>query len=69
VVTNVSALAIPDTEENWLASLNVDLMHAVRLLRAARPHLEQSEAPSVVALVTGASGRLATPREASRVLA
>src|SRR4051812_15811913 len=27
VVANVSALAIPDTEENWQASLNVDLMH------------------------------------------
>jgi hypothetical protein len=29
VVANVSALAIPDTEENWQASLNVDLMHTV----------------------------------------
>src|SRR4051812_10734578 len=31
VVANVSALAIPDTEENWQASINVDLMHTVRL--------------------------------------
>ena len=41
VVANVSALAIPDTEENWQASLNVDLMHTVRLVRAAMPHLER----------------------------
>ena len=36
VVANVSALAIPDTEENWQASINVDLMHTVRL-RPSRP--------------------------------
>src|SRR5690348_5608692 len=33
VVANVSALAIPDTEENWQQSLNVDVMHTVRLVR------------------------------------
>src|SRR5918999_1789907 len=31
VVANVSALAIPDTEENWYTSFEVDLMHTVRL--------------------------------------
>jgi 3-oxoacyl-[acyl-carrier protein] reductase len=56
VVANVSALAIPDTEENWLASLNVDLMHTVRLVRAALPHLERSEAASIVA-ISSVSGR------------
>jgi 3-oxoacyl-[acyl-carrier protein] reductase len=56
VVANVSALAIPDTEENWLASLNVDLMHTVRLVRAAMPHLEQSVAASVIA-ISSVSGR------------
>ena len=56
VVANVSALAIPDTEENWQASLNVDLMHTVRLVRAAMPHLEQSKAPSIIA-VSSVSGR------------
>jgi 3-oxoacyl-[acyl-carrier protein] reductase len=56
VVANVSALAIPDTEENWQASLNVDLMHTVRLVRAAMPHLEQSEAGSVIA-ISSVSGR------------
>lgn len=56
VVANVSALAIPDTEENWQASLNVDLMHTVRLVRAALPHLERSDAPSIIA-VSSVSGR------------
>ena len=56
VVANVSALAIPDTEENWQASLNVDLMHTVRLVRAALPHLERSQAASIIA-VSSVSGR------------
>ncbi|HET7799081.1 MAG TPA: SDR family oxidoreductase, partial [Humibacillus xanthopallidus] len=56
VVANVSALAIPDTEENWQLSLNVDLMHTVRLARAAMPHLERSDAPSIIA-VSSVSGR------------
>jgi NAD(P)-dependent dehydrogenase (short-subunit alcohol dehydrogenase family) len=56
VVANVSALAIPDSEENWQASLNVDLMHTVRLVRAAMPHLEQSKAASIIA-ISSVSGR------------
>ena len=56
VVANVSALAIPDTEENWLASLNVDLMHTVRLVRAAMPFLERSKAASIIA-ISSVSGR------------
>jgi 3-oxoacyl-[acyl-carrier protein] reductase len=56
VVANVSALAIPDTEENWLSSLNVDLMHTVRLVRAAMPYLERSESASVIA-ISSVSGR------------
>jgi 3-oxoacyl-[acyl-carrier protein] reductase len=56
VVANVSALAIPDTEENWLTSLNVDLMHTVRLVRAAMPHLERSDAASIIA-ISSVSGR------------
>jgi NAD(P)-dependent dehydrogenase (short-subunit alcohol dehydrogenase family) len=56
VVANVSALAIPDTEENWQLSLNVDLMHTVRLVRAAMPHLERSDAASIIA-VSSVSGR------------
>ena len=56
VVANVSALAIPDTEENWQASLNVDVMHTVRLVRSALPHLERSDAASIIA-ISSVSGR------------
>jgi NAD(P)-dependent dehydrogenase (short-subunit alcohol dehydrogenase family) len=56
VVANVSALAVPDTEENWYASFEVDLMHTVRLAQAALPHLEASSNGSIVA-VSSVSGR------------
>ena len=56
VVSNVSALAIPDSDENWEASLNVDLMGTVRLVKAAMPYLEKSDAPSIVA-ISSVSGR------------
>jgi 3-oxoacyl-[acyl-carrier protein] reductase len=56
VVANVSAIAIPDSEENWQTSLNVDLMHTVRLVRASMPHLERSDAASIIA-ISSVSGR------------
>ena len=56
VVANVSAIAIPDTEENWQLSLNVDLMHTVRLVRASVPYLERSDAASIIA-ISSVSGR------------
>lgn len=56
VVANVSALAIEDTEENWRTSVEVDLLHTVRLARAALPYLERSDAGSIVA-VSSVSGR------------
>ncbi|HEX2174506.1 MAG TPA: SDR family NAD(P)-dependent oxidoreductase [Nocardioidaceae bacterium] len=56
VVANVSALAIPESEENWQTSLNVDVMHTVRLVNAAMPHLERSDAPAIVA-ISSVSGR------------
>ncbi|WP_222267148.1 SDR family NAD(P)-dependent oxidoreductase [Modestobacter marinus] len=56
VVANISALAIPDTEENWYTSFEVDLMHTVRLARAALPHLEASSNGSIVA-ISSVSGR------------
>ncbi|MGY1709792.1 SDR family NAD(P)-dependent oxidoreductase [Geodermatophilus sp. SYSU D00758] len=56
VVANVSALAIPDTDENWELSFRVDLMHTVRLARAALPHLEASGTGSITA-VSSVSGR------------
>jgi len=56
VVSNVSALAIPESEENWQASFEVDLMGTVRLVTAALPALQASGAASVVA-VSSVSGR------------
>ncbi|MDT5146511.1 MAG: hypothetical protein QOC58_1156, partial [Mycobacterium sp.] len=56
VVANVSALAIGPGEDNWRASFEVDLMHTVRLVEAALPHLEASSAPAIVA-VSSVSGR------------
>ncbi|MGY1616838.1 SDR family NAD(P)-dependent oxidoreductase [Geodermatophilus sp. SYSU D00691] len=56
VVANVSALAVADTEENWYACFEVDLMHTVRLVRAALPHLEASGRGSIVA-ISSVSGR------------
>lgn len=56
VVANVSAIAVPDTEENWYTGFEVDLMHTVRLCRAALPHLEASGRGSIVA-ISSVSGR------------
>ena len=56
LVANVSALAIPDSEENWEISFNVDMMHTVRMVNAAMPHLEQSDHASIVT-VSSVSGR------------
>jgi len=56
LVANVSALAIPDSEENWETSFNVDMMHTVRMVNASMPHLERSEHGSIVT-VSSVSGR------------
>jgi len=56
LVANVSALAIPDTPENWETSFNVDMMHTVRMVNAGMPHLEKSEHGSIVT-VSSVSGR------------
>ena len=45
-----------DSEESWRASFEVDLMGAVRLVDAAMPHLEASDA-AVVLAVSSVSGR------------
>jgi len=56
VVCNVSALAIPESEENWQASLNVDVMHTVRTCRTAIPYLEKSKNASIIN-ISSVSGR------------
>jgi 3-oxoacyl-[acyl-carrier protein] reductase len=56
VVANVSALAASDTEESWAKCVEIDLMGSVRLVNAALPYLERSDAASVVT-VSSVSGR------------
>jgi NAD(P)-dependent dehydrogenase (short-subunit alcohol dehydrogenase family) len=55
VVSNVSALAIGEGEENWRASFEVDLMGTVRLVTTALPYLTESRG-SIVA-ISSVSGR------------
>jgi len=51
VVANVSdSWPIPDEEANWRASFDVDMMGTVHLVNAALPHLERSEAASIVTI-------------------
>jgi NAD(P)-dependent dehydrogenase (short-subunit alcohol dehydrogenase family) len=50
VVANVSALAIPDSPENWRRSFDVDMMGTVGVVTAAMPYLERSKAPSIVSI-------------------
>lgn len=56
LVANVSALAIGPDPEYWKASFEVDLMHTVRAVEAALPHLQASGVGSVVA-ISSVSGR------------
>ena len=56
VVANVSALSVGQAEDNWQAEFQVDMMHTVRLVEAAMPYLEQSDAASITA-ISSVSGR------------
>ena len=56
VIANVSALAINQDEESWQKEFEVDMMGTVRMVNAAMPWLEKSEAASIVA-VASVSGR------------
>ena len=56
VVANVSALAIAPTEESWKTEFDVDLMHSVRVVEAALPYLERSDAASITT-ISSVSGR------------
>ena len=56
VVANVSALAIPDSAENWQRSFEVDMMGTVGVVQAALPYLERSPAASIVTIAS-VSGR------------
>lgn len=56
VIANVSALAVADDEAAWQAGFDTDLMHSVRVVNAAMPMLEASDAASIT-LVSSVSGR------------
>jgi 3-oxoacyl-[acyl-carrier protein] reductase len=56
VVPNVSALDMGDTEEAWRHEFEIDLLHTVRTVNAAMPHLEKSDAPAIV-VISSVSGR------------
>ena len=56
VVANVSALAVDESEEAWKKEFEVDMLHTVRAVNAALPHLEKSKAPAIV-IVSSVSGR------------
>ena len=56
IVSNVSALAISGDEAAWRAGFETDLLGAVRLVDAAMPHLERSNAASIT-FISSVSGR------------
>ncbi|WP_291295261.1 SDR family NAD(P)-dependent oxidoreductase [Elioraea sp.] len=56
VVANVSALAVADDEEAWRKGFDTDMMHTVRVVNAAMPHLETSKAASIT-VISSVSGR------------
>jgi 3-oxoacyl-[acyl-carrier protein] reductase len=55
-VANVSAIVAGQDEASWRQEFEVDLMHTVRLVNAAMPHLQRSADGCVVA-VSSVSGR------------
>lgn len=56
VVSNVSALVIPNTLENWKEAYEVDMMGTVYLVEACLPHLEKSKNASIIS-ISSVSGR------------
>ncbi len=56
VIPNVSALNVSNDEEAWAATFATDLMHTVRMVEAALPHLERSDAAAIV-VISSVSGR------------
>jgi 3-oxoacyl-[acyl-carrier protein] reductase len=56
VVPNVSALAVAANEAAWQAGFQTDIMGSVRVVDAAMPRLEKSDAGSIV-IISSVSGR------------
>lgn len=55
VVANVSALAIPNTSENWHTTFNTDMMGTFHMIDSAMAHLEQTKG-NIIAIAS-VSGR------------
>ena len=55
VVPNVSALAVTPGLEAWQQEFTVDMMHTVHTVEASLPHLEKSDAGSIV-VISSVSG-------------
>ena len=55
LVANVSAISIDGSEESWRKGFEIDMMHTVRVVNAAMPFLEQSDAASIV-VISSVSG-------------
>jgi 3-oxoacyl-[acyl-carrier protein] reductase len=49
-VANVSALDMNRTDDAWRSEFEVDMLHTVRTVEAALPHIERSDAGSIVAI-------------------
>ncbi len=63
LVNNASAFGTSDDEAGWAASISVDLLATVRATRAAVPHLEKSEAGSIlnISSISGFRASARTP--------
>lgn len=48
LVNNATGKASSDTEQDWAASLGVDVLATVRASRAAQPFLEQGKNPAII---------------------
>lgn len=55
VVANVSALAGAPGEDSWRAGMEIDMLGTVRTVESALPHLEKSDAASIVAVSSTAA--------------
>ncbi|HET6518978.1 MAG TPA: SDR family NAD(P)-dependent oxidoreductase [Geminicoccaceae bacterium] len=54
-VANVSALDMNRTDDAWRSEFEVDMLHTVRTVEAALPHIERSDAGSIV-VISSVSG-------------
>ncbi len=54
-VANVSALDMNRTEEAWINQFEIDMLHTVRTVEAALPHIERSDAGSIL-VISSVSG-------------